>query len=220
MTDSNDPRESGVSSASLTDALGRLTTQRVHVLDLVSPTPGRVLRGTAVTIRFVPFRQDVFDARVNSFARLFYEAIPGDPEQVVLVLDSGGRPDISVGGGTKLSRLQNRKLAGLLTDGRLRDFDELEQFEPVFYCSGETVKAGTTDLMPIAANVPVVVGGATVLPGDFVYADAAAAVIIPSGLADEAFQLAARIELEDAAFLTSIRTEDPDEIRIRGSREN
>lgn len=218
MTDSDGPQDRGVSSASLTDALGRLTTQRVHVLDLVSPTPGRVLRGRAVTIRFVPYRQDVFDARVNSFARLFYEAIPVDAEQVVVVLDSGGQPGTSVGGGTKFSRLENRKLAGLLTDGRLRDFAELERYEPVFYCSGETVKAGTADLMPIAANVPVVVGGATVLPGDYVFVDAAAAVVIPSGLVDETFQLAAQIELEDAAFLTSIRSEDPDETRIRGSR--
>jgi regulator of RNase E activity RraA len=177
------------------------------------------LRGRAVTIRFVPFRQDVFDAQVNSFGRLFSEAVPPDPEGIVLVLDSGGHPDVSVGGGTKFSRLQNRKLAGLLTDGRLRDFGELEQYEPVFYCSGETVKAGTADVMPIAANVPVVVGGVTVLPGDFVYADAAAAVIIPSVLVDQAFQLAAEIELEDADFLTNIRAEDPDEMRVRGSRE-
>lgn len=220
MTDLNDPRKGGVSLASLTDALGRVSTHRAHVLDLVSPTPGRVLRGRAVTIRFVPFRQDVFDAHVNSFARLFYEAVPADPEETVLVLDSGGQPDISVGGGTKFSRLQNRKLAGLLTDGRLRDFGELERYEPVFYCSGETVKAGTADLMPIAANVPVVVGGVTVFPGDFVYADAAAAVIIPSRLVDEAFQLAAKIELEDVAFLTSIRAENPEEIRVRGSQES
>lgn len=219
MMDHNDPWKGDVSAASLTDALGRLSTQRAHVLDLVSPTPGRVLRGRAVTIRFVPFRQDVFDAQVNSFARLFYEAIPADPAETVLVLDSGGQPNISVGGGTKLSRLQNWKLAGLLTDGRLRDFGELEGYEPVFYCTGETVKAGTADLMPIAANVPVVVGGVMVVPGDFVYADAAAAVIVPAGLVDEVFQLAARIELEDAAFLTRIRAEDPDEIRIRGSQE-
>jgi 4-hydroxy-4-methyl-2-oxoglutarate aldolase len=154
VTDLNDPRKGGVSSASLTDALGRVSTHRAHVLDLVSPTPGRVLRGRAVTIRFVPFRQDVFDAHVNSFARLFYEAVPADPEEIVLVLDSGGQPDISVGGGKKFSRLQNRKLAGLLTR-----------------------------------------------------------------LVDEAFQLAAKIELEDVAFLTSIRAENPEEIRVRGSRE-
>lgn len=219
MTEFADPREGSVSSASLTDALGRLSTHRSHVLDLVSPTPGRVLRGRAVTIRFVPFRQDVFDAQMHSFARLFYEAVPAHPEETVLVLDSGSQPNTSVGGGTKFSRLQNRNLAGLLTDGRLRDFGELERYEPVFYCRGEAVKAGTADLMPIAANVPVVVGGVTVFPGDYVYADAAAAVIIPSMLVDEAFQLAARIELEDAAFLMSIRAEDPHEIRIRGSQE-
>jgi 4-hydroxy-4-methyl-2-oxoglutarate aldolase len=219
VTESRNPRNSSVSTASLTDALGRLSTHRAHVLDLVSPTPGRVLRGRAVTIRFVPFRQDVFDAQLNSFARFFYEAVPAHPEETVLVLDSGSQPDISVGGGTKFSRLQNQNLAGLLTDGRLRDFSELERYGPVFYCSGETVKAGTADLMPIAANVPVVVGGVTVFPGDFVYADAAAAVIVPSVLVDEAFQLAARIEIEDAAFLTSIRAEDPHEIRVRGSQE-
>ncbi|KRE67692.1 dimethylmenaquinone methyltransferase [Arthrobacter sp. Soil736] len=220
MRDFSNRRKGAVSTAALTDALGRLSTHRAHVLDLVSPTPGRVLQGRAVTIRFVPFREDVFDAQVNNFARLFYQAVPAHPEETVLVLDSGGHPDISVGGGTKFSRLQNRKLAGLLTDGRLRDFGELERYEPVFYCSGETVKAGTADLMPIAANVPVVIGGVTVLPGDFVYVDAAAAVIIPSTLVDETFQLAARIELEDAAFVTSIRGEDPREIRISGAQES
>ena len=149
MTDLNDPRTGSISSASLTDALGRLTTHTAHVLDLMSPTPGRTLRGRAVTIRFVPFRRDVFDAEVNSFARIFYKAMPDDREGAVLVLDSGGQPHVSVGGSTKFSRLQNWKLSGLLTDGRLRDFGDLERYEPVFYCSGETVKAGTADLIPL-----------------------------------------------------------------------
>jgi 4-hydroxy-4-methyl-2-oxoglutarate aldolase len=209
-------RAGEVSSAALTDALGRLTMHRVHVLDLLTPTPGRSLRGRAVTIRFVPFRQDLHDAQVNHFARLYYEAVAGNPSGLVLVMDSGGQPDISVGGGIKLSRLQNQKLAGLLTDGRLRDFGELREYDPVFYCSGETVKAGTGDLIPIAANVPVVIGGVTVLPGDFVYADAAAAVIIPSSLVDEAFRLAAKIQHEEATTLRCIGTEDQDGIRTGG----
>lgn len=218
MTRIHGPQHDKVSAASLVDALGRLSTNRAHVIDLVSPTPGRKLRGRAATIRFVPFRQDAFDEQANSFARFFYEAIPADPAETVLVLDSGGLPDVSVGGGTKFSRLQNWNLAGLLTDARLRDFGELERYESVFYCGGETVKAGTADLMPIAANVPLVVGGVTVLPGDFVYADSAAAVIVPSGLVDEAFRLAAQIELEDAASLTTIRAEGPDEIRGRAGQ--
>ncbi|MFC5206784.1 RraA family protein [Pseudonocardia sulfidoxydans] len=201
-----------MSTAALSDALGRLTTHRTHILDLVSPTPRRVLYGRAITIQFVPFRQDLYDAEVHNFARFFYEAIGAGARDSVLALGSSGQVDVSLGGGTKLSRLQNHRLAGLVTDGRLRDFDELGRYDSVFYCGGETVKAGTADVMPVAANVPVVIGGTTVLPGDIVYADAAAAVIVPSGLADEAFTLAADVEREDAAFVTSIRDEDPDTI--------
>lgn len=207
-----------VSTAALTDALGRLTPHRAHILDLVSPTPGRLLFGPAITIQFVPFRQDLYDAHVHNFARFFYQAIGPGAGQSVLVLGNSGPPDLSLGGGTKLSRLQNHALAGMLAGGRLRDFSELERYDQVFYCAGETVKAGTADVMPVAANVPVVVGGTTVLPGDIVYADSAAAVIVPAGLADEAFRLAADVEAEDASFVTIIRDEDPQEIRasIRG----
>lgn len=207
-----------VSTAALTDALGRLTTQRAHILDLVSPTPGRVLYGTAITIQFVPFRQDIYDAQVHNFARFFYRAISFGARRSVIVLGNSGPENVSLGGGTKLSRLQNHGLSGLLTDGRLRDFGELESYDPVFYCGGQTVKAGTTDVMPIAANIPVVIGGTTVVPGDIIYADTAAAVVVPAGLADEAFQLATEVELEDASFLTSIRDEDPEMIRasVRG----
>jgi regulator of RNase E activity RraA len=73
---------------------------------------------------------------------LFYEAIAGDPVAKVVVMHSSGHGETSVGGGTKLSRLQNHGLAGLITDGRLRDFRELAGYEPVFYCRGKTKDAG------------------------------------------------------------------------------
>ena len=44
------PQLSEVKSASLTDTVGRLYDHRAHILDLVSPTPGPVLFGPAVTI--------------------------------------------------------------------------------------------------------------------------------------------------------------------------
>ena len=34
-----------------------------------------------------------------------------------------------MGGGTKLMRLQEHGCAGVLTDGRLRDFDELARYD-------------------------------------------------------------------------------------------
>lgn len=90
------PQSPTVSTAALTDALGRLTNHRAHILDLVSPTPGRVLYGKAITIQFVPFRQDLYDAHVHNFARFFYRAIGAGAAQSVLVLGNSGPPNVSL----------------------------------------------------------------------------------------------------------------------------
>ena len=44
----------GLRCADLVDAMGRLHRHRCHIADLVSPTPGRVLFGPAVTISYFP----------------------------------------------------------------------------------------------------------------------------------------------------------------------
>ncbi|GLQ56106.1 RraA family protein [Devosia nitrariae] len=207
------------SVAAVTDALGRVLHHRANVLDLVSPTPGRVLFGVAVTIRFLPYREDLFQEEVNSFARCFYAAIGNEPQGKVVVFDSSGYGSTSVGGGTKLSRLSNTGVAGLITDARLRDFRELAEYEPVFFCAGEAVRAGTAELMPDAANVPVVLDGVTVVPGDYVYADSSGAVIIPATRFDEVWAAATEIEANEVAQLQSIREENPDDVNV-GSREH
>ena len=209
----------GLTAASLTDAVGRLCSHRAHILDLVSPTPGRVLFGRAATIRYVPYRQDLFEEGPTGFARCFYEAVAGDFEQTVLVLDNPGHADASIGGAVKFSRLHNHGMAGLITDARLRDFDQLAGYGPVFYCGGEAAEAGSRTLMPIAVNVPVHLGGTTIVPGDYIYADPAAAVVIPASLIDRVLALAREIDKQDEASLQAIRVEDPREVRQRGSDE-
>lgn len=207
------------SVAAVTDALGRVLHHQATVLDLVSPTPGRVLFGVAVTIRFLPYREDLFQVDANSFARCFYAAIGDEPQGKVVVFDSAGYGSTSVGGGTKLSRLHNTGVAGLITDARLRDFRELAEYDPVFYCAGEAVRAGTAELMPDAANVPVVLGGVTVVPGDYVYADSSGAVIIPARHFDEVWATATEIETNEVAQQQSIREENPEDVNV-GSREH
>ena len=105
--------------------MGRLHRHRCHILDLVSPTPGRILFGPAVTISYFPSCSAALDPEHYNLANLFYEAVGDDPAGKVVVLASNGYTDISMGGGTKLLRLQESGCAGVLTDGRLRDFDEL-----------------------------------------------------------------------------------------------
>jgi regulator of RNase E activity RraA len=197
-----------MTSASLSDALGRMHNHRSHVTDLVSPTPGKVLFGPAVTMRMIPLREDLYDDDIHGFARQFHLAVGSDPAGKVLVVDSSGHNGVSVGGGTKLSRLRNLGLGGMITDGRLRDFDELAGYDPVFYCRGPTLRAGTGDLMPVAVNEPVNFAGATVLPGDYVFADSAGALIVPAKSLKDALGAARDIQDQDDYYLDVILREE------------
>jgi 4-hydroxy-4-methyl-2-oxoglutarate aldolase len=185
----------GLKAADLVDSMGRLHRHRCHILDLVSPTPGRVLFGPAVTISYFPSCSAALDPERYNLQTLFYEAVGDD------------YTDVSMGGGTKLSRLQNQGCAGVLTDGRLRDFDELAGYDFVAYCSGEATKWGGGEVTPFQVNVPVVVSGVGVIPGQYVFADSSGAVVIPDGQVEQVIAGARAVEAEDDEFRSQIQQE-------------
>jgi regulator of RNase E activity RraA len=197
----------GLRTADLVDAMGRLHRHRCHILDLVSPTPGRILFGPAVTVSYFPSCSASLDPRTYNLANLFYEAVGDEPEGKVLVLASNGYPDESMGGGTKLARLQHHRLAGVLTDGRLRDFAELREYDFAAYCSGEATRFGGDVITPFQANVPVVLRGVGVIPGQYVFADDSGGVVIPPAQLDEVLEGARAIQSEDEGFRKQIAEE-------------
>jgi regulator of RNase E activity RraA len=197
----------GLKCADLVDAMGRLHRHRCHILDLVSPTPGRVLFGPAVTISYFPSCSAALDPTRYNLATLFYEAVGDDPAGKVLVLASNGYADVSMGGGTKLFRLQEHGLAGVLTDGRLRDFGELAGYDLAAYCSGEATRWGGDEVTPFQANVPVVLDRVGVMPGQYVYADSSGAVVIPEGQLEEVLAEARRIVADDERARADIASE-------------
>jgi regulator of RNase E activity RraA len=198
----------GLKCADLVDAMGRFHRHRCHVLDLVTPTPGRVLFGPAVTVSYFPSCSASLDPERYNLANLFYEAVGDDPEGKVLVLASNGYTDVSMGGGTKLSRLQRHGLAGVLTDGRLRDFDELAGYDFAAYCAGEATRWGGDEVTPFQANVPVVLRGVGVIPGQYVFADSSGAVVLPASQLDRVLAEAHSIEADDARSRAEIARED------------
>ena len=196
-----------VGCAPLVDAMGRLYTHRAHLLPMTSPTPDRAVAGRVVTILYLPTRDDLV---TPDFATVLDEALsspdPGsdlDPVPPVLVLSSGGYPDASHGGGVKLARAQGR-VAGVLVDGRLRDFDQLRGYAPT-WCRGEAVRWGGDAVAPCAANVPVEFGGVSVHPGDYIYMDAAGGVVIPANRLQDVLDEARAVDDEDSATLAVIR---------------
>jgi 4-hydroxy-4-methyl-2-oxoglutarate aldolase len=188
--------------------MGRLHSHRCDILDLVSPTPGRILFGPAVTISYFPSCSAALDPERYNLANLFYEAVGDAPAGKVVVLAANGYTDTSMGGGTKLLRLHQNGCAGVLTDGRLRDFDELASYDFAAYCSGEATRWGGDSLTPFQANVPVVLQSVGVIPGQYVFADSSGAVVIPGSQIDEVLKEARKVEAADAASRDQIAHEN------------
>ena len=191
----------GLSAAAICDAVATIHDHRAHILDLVTPTPGEVLFGRAATIRFFPNRRDHHSGE-DRFDQLL-QAVTGKGE--VLVLGCGGHQDQALAGGKKVARIEAAGFTGIFTDGRLRDLEEIADFELVAYCGGETVRAAGDDVTPLAANVPVEIDGVGVLPGDWIFADAAGAVVIPAGDIAAVLDAARAIEERDAAAVAAAR---------------
>jgi regulator of RNase E activity RraA len=203
--------------ASLVDAMGRIHGHRAHLLPMASPTPDRRLFGPAATIAYLPYRDDLPQTDVG-FAELYQQAVGDAPGGRVLVLSSGGYPEVSHGGGVKLSRLHRDGLAGVLADGRLRDFEQLGGYGFATWCRGEATRWGGDTAMPYAADVAVEVAGVCITPGDHVYADASGAVVIPAASVSRVLDEARRIEDEDTATLEAILpTEAPDPASTRAA---
>ncbi|MEV6175686.1 RraA family protein [Streptomyces sp. NPDC052015] len=212
MADMNDRVQdlaSRVRTPDVVDAVGRTHRHRCHIDNLVSPTPGRVLLGPAVTISYFPACRETLPPDQYSFSRLFREAVRDGAQGSVLVLAANGYPDVSLGGGSKLALVAAHGLAGVLADGRLRDFPEIAAYDFAAYCLGQTSRWGGDVVTPFETNRPVVVSGVAVRPGDYVFADASGAVVIPAAHVISALEEANRVAQVETAFVEGLRQEGP-----------
>jgi len=210
----------GLGVADVVDAMMMTIQHRAHAIHLDSPDPRRVLFGPAVTIGYMPVRKDLMDPEKHSLGPAFYRAIGDeDPTGKVLVMASNGYAHASLGGGTKLSRLRNHKMAGILCDGRLRDYEELNSYDFAVYCKGETVRGGGNEIQPYLTDVPVCVDGITVVPGDYVFAQGSTAVIIPAGSAEAILKKSRGIMEKMDRVKESLMNEDPKTVLSQGSSE-
>lgn len=196
-------RALAVGCAPLVDAMMRHHEHRADLPPLSSPAPERALFGPVVTMNFLPTRDDL-PATDRGFGDVYDEAVRDAAPDAVLVMSSGGYPDSSHAGGVKLSRVQRDGLAGVLADGRLRDFAELAEAGFATWCRGEAVRWGGDHVMPHAANVAVEIAGVTIAPGDYVYVDSAGGVVIPAGSVETVLTEAEKIVSDDEGFRAEI----------------
>ena len=142
--------------------------------------------GEAFTLRNIPAREDidhigVYDDPEHPQRKAIEIAPPGS----VLVIDCRGDARSASAGGILVRRLAVRGVAGLVSDGGLRDTLEIaERVFPV-YCKAASAPISLIHHHAVDTNVPVACGGVAVYPGDVIVGDGEGVIVIPRGIADE-----------------------------------
>lgn len=208
----------GVGVADVVDAMMQTYSHRAHIIDLDSPNPERLLIGPALTVSFLPVRSDFMDRKKHTIGPAIYRAIGNrNPKDAVLVMASNGYRDASLGGGTGFSRLEYMGFSGVLTDGRLRDYEELASYGFATYCRGETVRMGGNEVQPYLSDVPISVGGVTVQPGDVVFARGSTAVVMPGDEAEAILRKGRAVMEKMDSMKDALKSEDRAAVLSQGS---
>jgi regulator of RNase E activity RraA len=177
-----------VGSATCSAELSRMGIRNAHITGPVSWTPGKCVAGPALTLQFMPKREDMYgddeysQPELQLHRHVLYHAQPGD----IVVVDARGDMTAGIFGEMMLTYFMGRGGLGLVIDGCLRDFPEAKKLGLGLWIRGTTPNFHTqTNIFPYAVNVPIAMNNVLVMPGDIMVADDDGAVVVPTKLAAE-----------------------------------
>ncbi len=188
-------RLAGIGTAAAWSVLVRAgITRPVFVGVTPLSDPGTLpLVGRARTLRYLPVREDLLShlrapGAANPQRALFEAVGPGD----VVVIDAGGNVTAGGLGDILATRLKARGVAGIVTDGCVRDAPFIRRMGLAVFTRAVHPGANTSALLPFEYDAPIQCGGVTVFPGDAILGDEDGVIVIPAALAarvaDEAFE--------------------------------
>jgi regulator of RNase E activity RraA len=140
--------------------------------------------GRAFTMRFIPVREDVPGA-VPKKLPVNRDAVEVMTAGCVAVADARGIMGAATFGDIVVARMQKRGVAGIVTDGAVRDRNGLLQIGLPIWTVGITAPPPATQLMLVAWQEPIACGGVAVFPDDIIVADADGVIVLPSALAPD-----------------------------------
>lgn len=154
--------------------------------------PDLPLAGRVVTAQMVPYRQDLHDVvqaigesegrRGGQNTWVIDQLQPND----VLVVDLFGKIHDGTFIGDNLSTAARRRTGtGMIIDGGIRDYARiLELTDFAVYCRGVDPTA-IAEVTLVGVNIPIMIGHATVMPGDIVLGTREGVTFVPPHLAEE-----------------------------------
>jgi len=185
----------GVATATLTTILLKKGLRNVWIrgaFPLAPGTPRKV--GRAFTVRFIPAREDLATPESWSSPKSTRAAVEQMPEGCIAVVDANGVKDAGFWGDILCARMARRGVAGLVSDGAVRDLAGVLSTGLSIWASGAAAPPSVAGLTFVDWQQPIGCGGVAVFPDDVIVADQDGAVVIPAALLDEVAALAVEQE--------------------------
>jgi RraA family protein len=184
----------GLPLANVSDVMSRLAGDGGILRPMHDGTP---LAGAALTVRTRPGDNLMVHKAIDL-------AEPGD----VIVVDAGGAAGTAIIGEIMVTYAKSRGVAGFVIFGAVRDAAALRAQElPVF--AAAVSHRGPYKDGPGEINVPVVIGGMVVMPGDLVLGDADGVLAVPAAEAETVLAAARAKQEAEAATLAALRAGQP-----------
>jgi regulator of RNase E activity RraA len=181
----------GIGAATVAGTLGHMGYKNPHMVGPVTQNKGKSIVGPALTLQFLPQRPDLFsegeyaDPETQLHRHVLYHVEEGD----VVVVDARGDMSSGVFGDMMSTYFKGRGGAGIVIDGCMRDWPNVQKLDLSLWLRGWTPNYHVqTSIYPNAVNVPIACGGVTVIPGDIIIADDDGVVVLPVSMAAEVIE--------------------------------
>ena len=195
MMDRNVERASRLDTATLSDALDRhgLNGQCYKIKPRSSDFR---MAGRAWTLKYGPA-----GSPPGTVGDYIDDVAPGS----VIVLDNGGRDNVTVWGDILTEVAHKKGIAGTVIDGINRDVALCLQLGYPVYSRDSWMRTGKDRVQVEATQIAVSIGDVRVCPGDLVRGDADGVVVIPKDKEEAVLASAEEIQTAEDAIRESVR---------------
>lgn len=153
----------GLSASNVGDCIGRNAALEPGI----SARNRAALLGPALTVR-CPGRDNLMIHKAMDMAQ------PGD----VIVVETGGSMQGALVGAIMMNYCKLQGVAGMVVDGCIRDADEIAEMDIPVYARGTSPNGVLSKSGPGEVNVPVMLGGKEICPGDILIGDADGLIVL------------------------------------------
>jgi regulator of RNase E activity RraA len=184
----------GVPTASISDALDKLGLPgSVHGIGPLHEAQRAC--GPAYTARYEPV-----DENGGTVGDFLDDVAPG----TVVVIDNDARTDCTVWGGIMTRLAAHRGIAATVVNGVCRDVSAIRNTGYRIWSAGRFMRTGKDRVRLKAVQVPLVIDGVTIRPGDIVCCDEDGVVVVPAERVSEVAGNVERIEQVEGAIVEAV----------------